>query len=286
MDKKKVFKHIKSNLTNYLVVLAIIVIALGMFSGERFPDVPYGVESYSKSSYGTSLSRAAMQSDGISESINLGGFESLDLSFSIKTRSVKDTYETVSSFANTKNFTIISRNLYEHEKHPSSAHISVRTSREEFTVLEAYLEQNFHTETKSLNIYNLEEQVTRTSTQLERYKTQVEKYRRLLNQDGLEIEEEIKLNQRIDQLENQIFYIEQDIDRQQTQINFVDASISISEKRKPFKTLEFKSVKELAASFVEAVVYTYELIVVILGYIIIPAIVYGVWRILKRKRRN
>ena len=192
--------------------------------------------------------------------------------FQLQQKIYKKIFNSLEKYFKEKKINVSSKSL-NFAKHKNYASIHLQVPKDNYMGLKQYLEGNFEIESKNINIANLKKNVESSSSRLKRYEEQVKKYTFLLKEENLEIEDEIKINSRIDTIENQIYYIRKELERNKEQINLVDVYISLSQKN-PYGVVEFKSFNEILSNFISALIYVFNLFFVLLGYLVIPVILF------------
>ena len=123
------------------------------------------------------------------------------------------------------------------------------------------------------------------TNRLKRYTSQMDRYNAMLLRESISIEEEIKLQSRIDELENQIFYLRGRIGSLQEDVDYSSVSLYMREKAKESSIVDevdFFSFKDLAGLFLSSLKYSILVVVVIVGFVIPFGVVYGMYRLVRR----
>ena len=277
--KAKIVAHIKRNSTKYLILVLALFFLFGNF-GNPFNNFQGGMQN-----------SAYLESARISDSsvykgaydLSLQEFDSKKSYFHIESKKLERDFNNIIVYANNNDFKVKQKNINMRETY-QRADIYIQVPKEQSSQIETYLKNNFNIKGHSTNIYNLETSIEQTSTSLMRYEEQIKKYTKLLSDLELSIKQEIELNKRIDELENQIYYTKRELEEKKKEVEFVDISISLTQKPNHFKSISFKSPGELTSQFIQAVANTISLFVYILGYGIIPLIIYLVYRRIKNTK--
>jgi hypothetical protein len=139
-------------------------------------------------------------------------------------------------------------------------------------------------EVKSLNVYSND--VTGTyvdyTDRLNRYNEQIAKYNEMLESEKINIEEEVQVQQRIDQLEDQIYYMNERLGDLDEDISYSEVYISLSEKPSLLEQVDFLGFKDMAKQFLGALSAGWNILLNILGFIIPFVVLYFVYRIVRR----
>ncbi len=114
-----------------------------------------------------------------------------------------------------------------------------------------------------------------------RYQEQIVKYEQMLQKETT-IEEEIQLNTRIDQLENQIFSLNNQIAAIDEDVSYSEVYISLKEKPSTLSEIDFLGIKDGFKLFMDSLQNGIKFILFLLGFVLPFAIVYGLYRLIKR----
>ena len=101
----------------------------------------------------------------------------------------------------------------------------------------------------------------------------------MLKKSNLEIEEEIKIQQRIDSLEDSIFYLNKQISNIDEKVEYSEVYLTIKEKPSILSEIDFLGLKDGFKLFMNSLKSGIQFILSILGFIIPFAITYGVYLI-------
>ncbi len=123
------------------------------------------------------------------------------------------------------------------------------------------------------------------TNRLKRYTSQMDRYNAMLLREDVSIEEEIKLQSRIDELEDKVFRLRGRIGSLQEDVDYSSVSLYMREKTKEpsiVDEVDFFSFKDLAGLFLSSLKYSILVVVVIVGFVIPFGVVYGVYRLVRR----
>lgn len=136
-------------------------------------------------------------------------------------------------------------------------------------------------EVKSLNIYSND--VTGSyvdyNDRLKRYNEQIEKYQLMLESDKISIEEEVQVQSRIDQLEDQIYYLTKNLGDLNEDITYSDVYVSISESPSILEEVNFLGFKDMGIEFMSSLKGGISFVLKLIGYLIPVIVLYGIYRI-------
>lgn len=139
-------------------------------------------------------------------------------------------------------------------------------------------------EVQNFNVYTND--VTGTyadySDRLERYNEQIVKYRLMLSKTDLKIEEEIQISQRIDNIEDSIFYLTKQINNIDEDVTYSDVTLSLREEPSVWSEIDFLGFKDGFKMFMESLEAGIQFILYVLGFVLPFAIIYGIYRLFRR----
>ena len=117
---------------------------------------------------------------------------------------------------------------------------------------------------------------------LERYNEQIEDYKLMLNRDKIEVEEEIKIQQRIDQLEDQIYYIESRLKTIDEEIQYSEVSLTLKEKPSVISEIDFLGIRDGTQLFLKSLDAGMRFIFIAIGFLLPFGILFGLYRLGRR----
>jgi hypothetical protein len=167
------------------------------------------------------------------------------------------------------------RNLY----------LTVKIPKNELDSFLNEIKTTFGLELENINVYNSDvtEQKQDFTERLNRYKSQIEKYKEMLTQKDLRIEDEIKIQNRIDDLENQIYYLEKSNQDLDNRITYSTVSITLNEKASPLTNVEFKSFKYYIAEFLNSLENGLNIFINLVAYGLELLILFIVYKFVRNK---
>lgn len=147
--------------------------------------------------------------------------------------------------------------------------------------LDSFVEEvSQYGEVTSLNVYgnDVTGQFVDYTQRVERYETQIEKYEAMLARDDIEVSEEIQIQSRIDQLEDQLFYYQRFVGNLEEDVLYSDVYITVTEKPSILDDVDFFGLEDTLKMFLSAFESALSLILKALGYIIPLGLIYLVYR--------
>ncbi len=120
------------------------------------------------------------------------------------------------------------------------------------------------------------------SDRKQRYLTQIEKYKKMLNSSKLTIEDEIKIQQRIDSLEDSLFYIEKRINNIDEDVKYSNIYLTIQEKPTLIEKSNFLNFEELVNLFLNSIANGFNFIIKLLGYTLPYIIIFGLYLLFRK----
>ena len=139
-------------------------------------------------------------------------------------------------------------------------------------------------EVENVRVYSedVTESYTDYTNRLKRYNTQITKYNTMLTKPNLEIKDEVEIQTRIDQLEDNIFML-------QNRINVIDKNVvysmvylDVQEEESFSSKVDFIEFKEGIVNFVKSISSSIEFILVVFGFILPFLFIYVIYRVGKR----
>ena len=140
---------------------------------------------------------------------------------------------------------------------------------------------------ESLEIYSNDVTVSYSSysERIIRYSNQLLRYESMLL-DKITIDEEIKVQQRIDQLEDDLFYLKKDFENLDGRVVYSDVSISLVEEKSIFDEVKFIDFENGFKAFIGSISAALWILVYLFGFLIPFSIIYGFYKLLKRLFNN
>ncbi|MFW6233435.1 MAG: DUF4349 domain-containing protein [Nanoarchaeota archaeon] len=139
-------------------------------------------------------------------------------------------------------------------------------------------------EVSNINIYMLD--VTGNyadyTNRLNRYQNQMSSYETMLSKPNLEIEDEIKIQERIDSIENNIFYLQNRIGNLKEDVSYSDVTLNLVEKQTALSEIDFLGLREGFQLFINSVQGAVMTILAIVGFLIPFVICFGIYRGIRR----
>ena len=139
-------------------------------------------------------------------------------------------------------------------------------------------------EVENVRVYkqDVTDSFTDYTNRLNRYKTQITKYELMLTKPNLEIKEEIEIQIRIDQLEDNIFMLQNRINLIDKNVVYSMVNLNVREEESFSSKVDFVGFKDGVIEFVRSISSSVEFILVVFGFILPFLCIYGIYRIGKR----
>ena len=268
-DFKKYF------IKNHLVIIFIMIIGF-LFFGNNFSSQNDFNSANSIRSF-ESYSSKNIQQDFI-ESKN-SNYEKIYSSFTINSKNVENDYNKIVNFLENENYLILNKNLNLNKNYKNS-YLNIKIIKNEYQNFLKEFSKKFNVDEKSISISNVEKQFNNYGERIKRYEEQLLKYKKLLKKE-ISISDEIEINNRIDEIEDKIYYIKKNFGNLNEDIEYVNININIKEE-KFFNEFNF-TFKNLINDFLNGFFGFIEWISGILGLILIPAILFFIIRFFKKK---
>jgi len=136
--------------------------------------------------------------------------------------------------------------------------------------LDAFLEElKTYGEVENINVYtnDVTGSYTDYTQRVERYSSQIVKYEAMLKKD-IKIEEEIQIQNRIDQLEDQIFYLQKRISTIDEEVAYSDVSLTLREKPSVLSEVDFLGLRDGFKLFMNSLQAGIQFILLLIGFIL------------------
>ncbi|MDA3855788.1 MAG: DUF4349 domain-containing protein [Candidatus Woesearchaeota archaeon] len=143
-------------------------------------------------------------------------------------------------------------------------------------------------EVQSLNVYvnDVTGSYTDYTQRVERYNNQIVTYITMLQKENISIQDEIQIQNRIDNLEDQIFYLNNRISTIDEEVAYSEVYLTVREKPSTLSEIDFLGLKDGFKLFVNSFEAGLQIMLALLGFIIVPFVVgYGVFRSIKWMRK-
>lgn len=121
---------------------------------------------------------------------------------------------------------------------------------------------------------------------IERYKEQIAKYELMLTKDNVSVKEEVEVQNRINEIENQLAYLEKSKSNVEESVAYSEVSLHIKEKQSVWSEVDFLGFKDGFALFIDSLQNGIKFILIVIGFVLPFGVVYGIYRLFSRKRKN
>lgn len=286
---KSIIDNMKKHWKNYVIVLLVLVV---MFNGSivQLGNTLTGGSSMSfakQESYDSLVSSRAASSFYYEDSgDSLGSVERQvvkNANVNLETSSYESTKSSIKSLTKSHEGLVLWEN--ENKNNDNNMYLSMRV-KVNAQELDIYLSeiQGLNVEVNSLSISgnDVTGSYTDYTQRLERYEVQIAKYEEMLKFEKITIEEEVQVQSRIDQLEDQIFYYSNRIENVDEDVAYSEVYISLSEKPSVLDDVGFIGFKDVFKEFISALDSGVRLLLLILGFIIPFGVVYLIYRFGRR----
>ncbi|MCA9495732.1 MAG: DUF4349 domain-containing protein [Nanoarchaeota archaeon] len=118
-------------------------------------------------------------------------------------------------------------------------------------------------------------------SRIERYENQMASYENMLLRGNMDIEDEIKIHKRIDQIEDSIFYLKKNIGSIDEQTLYSDVYLTLKEKESFFAEIDFIGIRDGFKLFLESLEFAIKVIFVLVGFLLPFGIIYMIYRLIK-----
>lgn len=285
MALKKQFQKIKENwLLIGLIIIAMIVfsgfnVQVPMFGAMSSKDMMYesaamgrgGMPIYDEGFAPEAEERKITRQAGMNTEVERGEFESAD-------QQLRNIIRSSESYILNENI-----NTYgEREYKTGSYQLRVDTSKYDSVIsqLKKIGEIKDFWETGQ----DVTARYTDTNIELQAEKERLQRYKKML-EEAEDTEDKITLSDRIFDQERRIKYLEQSLEKIDERIEYTSVSMTIREKESGYVDAVFVKFSELVTNLVHSLNSLLILIFVILPYTVAIAIIYGVYRLSRKKKK-
>jgi hypothetical protein len=150
--------------------------------------------------------------------------------------------------------------------------------------LESYLNEiKSFGKVEFFNVYSndVTESYTNYDERISRYSNQLVKYENMLS-DKISVEDEIKIHKRIDNIEDNLFYLKKNFQNLDNRIVYSQVDISLSEEISVLDQVDFINLEEGFKGFVESLGAALWLVIYVLGFVLPFVLVYGVYKLIRK----
>ena len=284
MDYKKILESFKKNSTNYLLIIVIVIFLFSFLAGFDNRSISksssFGI---SQMSYDNSFSNSIFEEE-VTESLKTNSMISKRASLNLISEDISKDTEKIKQELKNFDTKVLNENFNEYGNYKYLS-LNLKVSSEDLEPLLDRLRQYGEVENFQINKDDKLEKFEYSSSKLDRYKSQVEKYKNMLDRDNLEIADEIKINQRIDSLEDSIFRVLRSIENIEDEVTYSNVNLRIKENVFLGNVNNF-SFKNIFEDFVKSLIRSFELLLTLIAYIIPFGIVYLVYRLIRKFIKN
>ncbi|MCA9459107.1 MAG: DUF4349 domain-containing protein [Nanoarchaeota archaeon] len=279
-----ILKNLKDNWKNYALVLLLLAFLFTFLanmvsmSNSTFQSMSKGISN--DMYYGNSES--ARYYDGSSSFAPLEEDRKLikNARIELESGNYDEVKISIESSVSAHKVIVLSSNERQYEDYRSSSY-NFKVPSEK---LDLFLDElEIYGEVSSLNINTNDETGSYVDfkSRIERYENQMSSYENMLLRNGMTIEEEIKVQKRIDDLENSIFYLKKNIGSIDEQTLYSDVYLTLKEKESFFAEIDFIGIRDGFKLFLSSLELAIKFIFVLVGFLLPFGIIYMIYRIVK-----
>lgn len=272
----KILKNLKENWLNYSILFLLVVMIFGSSVGNM------GVSSFSSKSlamndayYGNNHYGSGFAPDVEDRKITKNGNLNLD----------SDNYnlskENILTVSEKYSVIFLTNNEYSDKYNYKNLNLRGKVNAEN---LEVYLNEiKEFGEITSFEIYSSDvtESYVNYDERIKRYSNQLLRYVDMLNGE-ISVEDEIQVQKRIDELENQLFYLKKNFENLDERVVYSDVSIRLVEEKSIFHQVDFIDFKNGFKAFIESLGAALWFIVYVAGFVLPFVVIYGVYRLFRK----
>ena len=282
-------KHMSNYWKNYVIVVLVILLVGGamfgnMSNGRSFAKSLSSNEMSYDTTQSASYSRGGSYYYGDSgfapEETNRKVIKNADLS--LESDDFDLTKNQVKNSVNAHSVIIMNQNENKYQEDYRYVSYSFKVPSDKLDVFLSEVKN--YGEIQSFNVYTND--VTGTyadySDRVERYNEQIVKYKVMLTNYYLYIEVEFQFSLIIDNIEDSFFYLNKQISNIDEDVSYSDVTISVKEKPSVWSEINFLGFKEGFTMFMESLQAGIVFILYVIGFMLPFALIYGVYRLVRR----
>lgn len=286
----KIISHLQKHWKNYLIALLFLVVLSNLY----VPQLMYqGVGTLTSKSmvaemaYDSGIARSAYYPyPSYGDSFAPDVEERMIIkngNVNIETRDYDAAKNSIHNLIKANDGIILNENENEYNEEYRIASFQIKVDSTKF---DSVIEQiQTYGDVLNVNVYSND--VTGTYTdyteRISRYESQIETYKKMLEKEA-NIEEEVQIQQRIDQLEDQIYYLSKSQSNLGEKVQYSELYISLKEKPSLISELDFLGIKDAFKVFLNALSNGIKMVLMVAGFILPFGLVYYGYRLVKRKR--
>jgi hypothetical protein len=286
---KNLYNNIKSDWWKYLLSFFLIIIALGILSvtinnlnfsssysgGSKIDYYESGDLDYrsnyvnAQDSFAPEIEKRVIQKDA---------------NINIETRNYDQIKLDIINLASSKNAIILNENENYYSDNYRKVNFRFKIESLELENFLNQLQTYGDTRYYNIQIRDVTSSHADYTSRLERYENQMIRYENMLNSD-LDVDEEIKIQSRIDSIENSIFSIKSSLRNIEENSIYSDVNLELKEKKSYLADINFISLKDSLKLFIQSLDIGIRFLVSILGFIIPFTLIYVLYRFWRHFRK-
>jgi hypothetical protein len=278
-------EHFNKNWKNYLIGILLIIVLFNVLIGGLLSMGTSNFGSQKSLNYEAQYDRAGSSYYYDSGNDALGEEERKvikNANLDLETKNFDKAKEQIQSSIDAHDATILSQSQNTYSNDYKRIYYTIKVDSQK---LDIFLDEiKTYAEVERINIYSND--VTGTyadySDRLQRYQTQIQAYEAMLLRKDLEVEDEIQIQNRIDQLEDGIFSLQKRVTNIDEDVAYSQVQISLREEQSVLSELDFLGLKDGFKLFLESLEAGIKFILTILGFILPFAIIYAIYRGIKK----
>ena len=285
----KIINHLRINWKNYLIVFLAIIILVGPISqtmgNSGFISQAVMYDSYnSHDSYDVRSSALAKGGSGVMlESASVDNFngerkKTKNANGRIETENYDKSKRDLQSILDKYSSIVLSENENKDNKDYRTLYMNAKVDASKFDSFLKEVKNLGEVEYLNINSNDVTQSYESYDERVKRYEKQLQTYKDKLDNKNLEVKDEIEIQTRIDQLEDNIYYLKKSFENVENRVEYSQLSLNLVEKYSISDEVNFTSCEDMWKNFLVALNNGIGTFINILGFIIPFIIIYLVYR--------
>ncbi len=274
-------EHFRRNWQTYLVV-GLLLLVLLVLIGNSFTSRSTNFASETNTRFSKSYPiNPAVSYEGSYYNGEIGEKKITQANIELETENYFGSKNSIINSIKAKKGVILDEGEYKDKDNKKSLYLSAKVPSEELDALLEELKTFADVKSLSINTQDVTKNYGDYSDRLSRYEEQIKKYKDMLKRN-ISIEDEIKIQNRIDQLEDQTFYLEKRMSEIDDEVNYSKVYITLREKQSILESVDFLGFKESAKLFLNSLNTAFRLVIILIGFLLPFGVIYLIYKLIKR----
>lgn len=276
----KILRSLKENWLNYTVILLLVIMIFSSVGSNLFNNYS-SYDSYESHRSAKSISSGAMfydsgfSPDQIDRKITKNGNLKLESdNYNLAKENILTVSEKYSVILLTNNEHI---DKYDYRTLQLTGKVNALELENYLTELKKFGEIDY------FEIYSndVTESYVNYDERINRYSNQLVKYESMLSTE-ISFEEEIQVQRRIDELEDQLFYLKKNFDNLDERVVYSEVSVRLVEEKSVFDEVEFVDLENGFKAFISSLGAALWVVVYVAGFVIPFIVIFGIYRLFRK----